>query len=402
MYIGLNIGLNRPLSAEMTSMFVPDPVEFTLSIDPSGYSVVDGAADTLTVTVTSPPEYADGSPYTVDVSGIPGGPVLVTQPPITGQPETNTALTAPFPLYFFTGTDALTFQWERDTGAGWQDIPGATAEALPALLNDEAGDVRRKSTVVDDNGTRSFFTNFLAVAGGFNSIQDSLFSNGEAGFFYDTTRPENFYEAPDLSSNSPPIGANDIESIRDVSGNNWHADKNSGAGGYSSGPAWDGNDAAAVFNADTIQAALVPASLTASMTLMFAIRDAGNSNNNANILFGRSGTTSDWLLNFRSSAGSFYSGNMGTPTLFIDGVEQTSFPTGLLVNTLSDDAPHLIEIRNIDMTAEDWSYLNIGSRSINAVTGLRMYSPVLTSNATASDIENARQFWVENHGVVLT
>lgn len=402
MYIGLNIGLNRPLSAGMNSIAVPDPVEFTLSIDPAGYSVIDGAAETLTVGVTSPAEYAVGSPYTVNVSGISDGPVLVTQPPISGQPETNAALTAPFPLYFFTGTDALTFQWERNTGAGWQDIPGATSATLPAVLNDEAGDVRRKSTALDDNGSRIFITGAVSVAGSFSSVQDSLFSNGEAGFFYDTTRGENFYESPNLSSNAPPTGANDIESIRDTSGNDWHADKNGGAGGYSTGPAWDGSDAAAVFNADTIQAALVPGSLTASMTLMFAVKDAGNSNSNANILFGRDGTTSDWLLNFRSTAGTFYSGNVGTPALYIDGAEQTTITTGLLVNTLSDGSPHLIEIRDINMVAADWSYLNIGSRSINAVTGLRLYSPVLTSNAVASDIENARQFWVDNHGVVLT
>ncbi len=91
---------------------------------------------------------------------------------------------------------------------------------------------------------------------------------------------------------------------------------------------------------------------------------------------------------------------MGTPTLYIDGAEIVSPEASDIYNAVIDGLPHLIEVRGIDMTIATWTGLNWGSREASPFAG-RIHSPLCTSNNTPADLDAARQFYVQNHGVTL-
>lgn len=154
-------------SAGLVTITVPAPL---LSISPNadGTLTVQAATGALSLTVTSPPEFA-GS-YLTDTALLAGGPVNLVPPLILGDPAQQAELVAQPGLWIHEGeVTGETWSWHRDG----TPIPGATAPAYALAAPDAGGTLTAVQTLTTAAGSRSAESGAVAVPASFSPEDDA-------------------------------------------------------------------------------------------------------------------------------------------------------------------------------------------------------------------------------------
>lgn len=90
--------------------------------------------------------------------------------------------------------------------------------------------------------------------------------------------------------------------------------------------------------------------------------------------------------------------NIGTPAIYVDGVELVSPTRGTLYTAIADGSKHLVEVIGADMTQSNWSTTYFGGKSANY---LGLSGDYFLSENTQAARDNIPGILAARHGITL-
>ncbi len=129
-----------------------------MSPNADGTVTVAAATGAITLTVTSPAEFA--GTYVTDTALLSGGPVPIVAPRIAGQAQAGAQLTAQTGLWIFEGAvSGEAWSWRRNG----TPIAGATAPSYTVVAADQGAALTVVQTLTGAGGSRSSTSAALAI-----------------------------------------------------------------------------------------------------------------------------------------------------------------------------------------------------------------------------------------------
>ena len=341
-----------------------------------------------------------------------GGGADTTAPTLTGvaytEPDADFSLDEAATVYYVidavnTKPSAAQVKAGLDNGGAAADLDGSFAASAGA--NSEAIDVSSLSAgtyylfmmAEDASGNQSAVTDSVTIEIVVLSSPTTLFESSEIGFFWDTTDAGDLYQGSGLTT-AVTADAQSVRSIADSSGNNNHAEADSGEE-----PTWSAADKALSF--DGVNEGIGTASYTQNgtqMSFMCAIKTTDADG----ILVSAKDSNDAWFgIYSDGSTSTSLSGNSGTPTYYIDGTVFSGTNRDDMHTALCDGNWHLFEARGV-VASTQWTgdLVMIGQYNNGASTfdvdGL-IGSPVLISNVTAADLNDVRAWYAAHYGITL-
>lgn len=388
-----------------------DGANFGVENTSEDFSVVgvgNNPSDNISITIAAGP-YAgtyttrhDGS--TLTNAMVDANPTCLVKPVVTGSTGDGDTLTITPGLWLYAGDDPGSQTWQQQFDG--VDISGATDLDYTITLIDDSAKVFTIEETFDGITVESAGVTIDTFVPGDYTATDlvaDLFGSGEEGHFIQTV------DNTDLYSGASPTGSNvtdgnTVGSMVDSSGNgNTVVQATTGARGI-----WRATDKGIELDGTDDGFSGSVGTPTTTMTAMFAISDVSDAatGNGAKIYLSADDTTSGWFAIDPDGGGNTAFSNVGSPTIYVDGVEFLANTSQGLWDLIDDGGIHLIEIRNIDMTiigewatdGAQWGKRSVVSNPTEAI----FHSPLVTSNNTPADIEAARQYYVDQHGVTLS